>query len=110
MNQQMVTPDSTKSQTSVTITRQEQSSLLTSSMGLCSFLVNIDAIDVALLRQNQYVTTYLDNGPHILRVSNSCKSVGLGIRKSLKINAEGTPQKYETNEGYWGQYNIWRTG
>lgn len=109
LNPAMVTPDNNKSQTRITITREEQSSLLTASMGLCSFLISIDGKDVALLRQNQVVTAYLDNGPHALRVSNSCISVGLGIRKTLKIVADGTPQAYATNEGYWGQYHLWRT-
>ncbi|WP_182059260.1 hypothetical protein [Pantoea sp. ME81] len=108
INQQMVTPDASKKQTSVTVTRLKQF-IGSASGGTCKFVVNVDGQDVAMLRQNQFVTAYLENGLHKLRVSNDCSVMSLGMRKSLDIVADGTPQEYATEVGFWGQYRMWRT-
>lgn len=108
INQQMVTPDASKKQTPVTVTRLKQF-IGSASGGRCKFVVNVDGHDVAMLRQNQFVTTYLENGLHKLRVSNDCSVMSLGMRKSLDIIADGTPQEYATEVGFWGQYRMWRT-
>jgi uncharacterized lipoprotein YajG len=108
INQQMVTPDASKQQTKVTVTRQKQF-IGSASGNHCKFVVNIDGQDVAMLRQNQFVSTYLENGLHKLRVSNDCSVLSLGMRKSLDVIADGTPQEYATEVGFWGQYRMWRT-
>ncbi len=108
INQQLVTPDASKKQTPVTVTRLKQF-IGSASGGACKFVVNVDGHDVAMLRQNQFVTTYLENGLHKLRVSNDCSVMSLGMRKSLDIIADGTPQEYATEVGFWGQYRMWRT-
>ncbi|AKJ41996.1 hypothetical protein SOASR032_05440 [Pragia fontium] len=108
LNQQLVTPNPTEQQTRITVTRLKQFSGNTSG-GNCKFLINIDKTDVALLRQNQFVTVYLKNGPHKLRVSNECSTFDLGMRKTLDISADGTPQEYVTEVGVWRQYRMWRT-
>ncbi|MDY0927955.1 hypothetical protein GJV14_23705 [Enterobacteriaceae bacterium RIT697] len=108
MNQQIVTPDASKQQTKVTVTRLKQF-IGGGSGNTCKFVVNIDGQDVAMLRQNQFVSTYLENGLHKLRVSNDCSVLSMGMRKSLDIVADGTPQEYATEVGFWGQYRMWRT-
>ena len=108
MNQQIVTPNANQQQTKVTVTRNRQF-IGSMSGGTCKFVVNIDGQDVAMLRQNQYVTTYLENGTHKLRVSNDCSVLSLGMRKTLDVVATGTPQEYATEIGFWGQYRMWRT-
>lgn len=60
------------------------------------------------LRQNQFVTAYLANGPHKLRVSNECNALSMGMRKALDIDANGQDQEYLTEVGFWGQYRMWR--
>lgn len=75
---------------------------------MCKFLVSIDDEDIALLRQNQFVTAYIDNGLHKLRVSNECNVLSMGMRKTLDIVADGSEQEYVTEIGFWGQYRMWR--
>ncbi len=75
---------------------------------MCKFLIAIDDKEVALLRQNQFVTAYLNNGPHKIRVSNECNVLSMGMRKSLDLIADGTPQEYVAELGFWGQYRMWR--
>jgi hypothetical protein len=91
LNQEMVTPKSDTQQTKVTVTRNKQF-IGGGSGGMCKFLVAIDGKDVALLRQNQFVTAYLANGPHKLRVSNECNVLSMGMRKTLDLVADGTPR------------------
>lgn len=69
---------------------------------MCEFLVATDNKDVALLRQNQFVTAYLKNGPHNIRVSNECNILTMGMRKSLDIIADGTSQEYASQAGFLG--------
>ena len=107
LNQEMVTPKSDTQQTKVTVTRNKQF-IGGGRGGMCKFLVAIDGKDVALLRQNQFVTAYLANGPHKLRVSNECNVLSMGMRKTLDLVADGTPQEYLTEVGFWGQYRMWQ--
>lgn len=108
LNEQMVVPNPAEKQTKVTITRLKQF-IGGGSGGVCKFLVSIDNKDVALLRQNQFVTAYLENGSHSLKVSNECHVMSLGMRKTLNIITDGTPQDYVTEIGFWGQYRMWQT-
>lgn len=108
LDNQIVTPSPSEQQTKVTITRQKQF-IGNMSGGKCKFLISIDDSEVALLRQNQFVTTYLKNGPHKLRVSNDCSVLTMGMRKTLDITADGTDQEYVAEVGFWGQYRMWRT-
>ncbi|UYF57306.1 hypothetical protein M2R49_09175 [Citrobacter amalonaticus] len=108
LNQDLVTPNNNKEQTKITITRNKQF-IGGGSGGMCKFLIAIDDRDLALLRQNQFVTAYLDKGPHKLRVSNDCATLSMGMRKTLDIIADGTEQEYITEQGVWGQYRMWRT-
>lgn len=108
INQQLVTPNSAEQQTKVTVTRGKQF-IGSMSGGICKFVITVDETDVALLRQNQFVTTYLKNGPHKLRVSNDCSVLSMGMRKTLDLVADGTPQEYTAEVGFWGQYRLWRT-
>ncbi|WAH62090.1 hypothetical protein LZ023_37325 (plasmid) [Pseudomonas silvicola] len=105
----MVTPDASKKQTPVTVTRLKAGFYWKCQRWNLQFVVNVDGQDVAMLRQNQFVTAYLENGLHKLRVSNDCSVMSLGMRKSLDIVADGTPQEYATEVGFWGQYRMWRT-
>ena len=107
LDRQVVTPDAAQQQTKVTVTRAKQF-IGGGSGGLCKFLVAIDGKDVALLRQNQFVTAYLNNGSHNIRVSNECNVLTMGMRKSLDLVADGTPQEYVAEVGFWGQYRMWR--
>lgn len=107
LDQQLVTPNPAQQQTKVTVTRAKQF-IGGASGGLCKFLVAIDDKEVALLRQNQFVTTYLSNGPHNIRVSNECNVMSMGMRKSLDLIADGAPQEYVAELGFWGQYRMWR--
>lgn len=107
LNQEIVKPKSDTQQTKITVTRNKQF-IGGGSGGMCKFLVAIDDKDVALLRQNQFVTAYLENGLHKLRVSNECNVLSMGMRKSLDIVADGTPQEYVAELGFWGQYRMWR--
>jgi len=107
LNQQMVTPNQNQQQTKVTVTRLKQF-IGGGSGGMCKFLVSIDGKDVALLRQNQFVTAYLENGPHKLKVSNECSTLSFGMRKTLDLVADGQPQEYVAELGVWGQYRMWR--
>lgn len=107
LNQEIVTPKNDIQQTKVTVTRNKQF-IGGGSGGMCKFIVAIDDRDVALLRQNQYVTAYLNNGLHKLRVSNDCSVMSMGMRKSLDILVDGTPQEYMTEVGAWGQYRMWQ--
>ncbi len=76
---------------------------------MCKFLVSIDENDVALLKQNQFVTAYIKNGPHKLKVSNECNVLSMGMRKTLDLIADGTDQEYIAENGFWGQYRMWRS-
>lgn len=58
--------------------------------------------------KNQFVTAYLNNGPHKLKVSNDCNALSMGMRKTLDVNADGQDQEYITEVGMWGQYRMWR--
>lgn len=108
LDKQLVTPVSSEQQTKVTVTRQKQF-IGSISGGMCKFVITVDDSEVALLRQNQFVTTYLKNGPHKLRVSNDCSVLTMGMRKTLDITADGTAQEYVAEVGFWGQYRMWRT-
>ncbi|WP_455810768.1 hypothetical protein [Pseudomonas graminis] len=107
LDTQIVTPKPGVAQTKVTVTRNKQF-IGGGSGGMCKFLVSIDDKDVALLRQNQFVTAYLNNGPHKLKVSNDCNVLSMGMRKTLDVNADGQDQEYITEVGMWGQYRMWR--
>lgn len=107
INKQIVQPKAGVEQTKVTITRNKQF-IGGGSGGTCRFLVQIDGSDVAKLRQNQFVSAYLDNGKHLLRVSNECDIASMGMRKSLEIDATGGEQEYMAENGMWGQYRMWR--
>ncbi|MNZ73876.1 hypothetical protein D3C78_923040 [compost metagenome] len=107
LNKELVTPKADTQQTKVTVTRNKQF-IGGGSGGMCKFLVAIDNQDIALLRQNQFVTAYLNNGPHKLRVSNECNVLSMGMRKTLDFVADGTPQEYIAEVGFWGQYRMWR--
>jgi hypothetical protein len=107
LDQQLVTPNLAQQQTKVTVTRAKQF-IGGGSGGMCKFLIAIDDKEVALLRQNQFVTAYLNNGPHKIRVSNECNVLSMGMRKSLDLIADGTPQEYVAELGFWGQYRMWR--
>ncbi|MBB3324863.1 hypothetical protein [Atlantibacter sp. RC6] len=107
INKQIVQPKTGVEQTKVTITRNKQF-IGGGSGGTCRFLVQIDGADVAKLRQNQFVSAYLDNGKHLLRVSNECDIASMGMRKSLEIDASGGEQEYLAENGMWGQYRMWR--
>lgn len=76
---------------------------------MCKFVVAVDGKEIALLRQNQYVTAYLNNGLHKLRVSNECAAMSLGMRRTVDVLADGTDQEYLSEVGFWGQYRLWRT-
>ncbi|EKN4881412.1 hypothetical protein DVQ40_19475 [Yersinia enterocolitica] len=108
LNQQLVTPNVSEPQTKITVTRLKQ---FTGGIngGVCKFIINIDGDDVALLRQNQFITAYIKNGTHKLQVSNDCGTLSMGMRKTLDIIADGTTQEYVTETGMWGQYRMWRT-
>ncbi|MGB9098176.1 hypothetical protein [Erwinia sp.] len=108
LDKHLVTPVSSEQQTKVTVTRQKQF-IGSISGGMCKFVITVDDSEVALLRQNQFVTTYLKNGPHKLRVSNDCSVLTMGMRKTLDITADGTAQEYVAEVGFWGQYRMWRT-
>lgn len=103
----IVQPQPGVEQTKITVTRNKQF-IGSAGGGLCKFLVSIDGNDIALLRQNQFVTAYLKNGSHKLKVSNECEKLSLGMRKSLDLIADGTPQEYVAENGFWGQYRLWR--
>lgn len=105
INKQITTPQTDKPQTIVTITRNKQF-IGGGSGGMCRFLLQVDGVDVAKLRQNQFLTAYLNNGPHTLRVTNECFT--WGMRKTLNINTDGTPQEYLTENGFWGQFRLWQ--
>lgn len=107
INKQIVEPKPGVEQTKVTVTRNKQF-IGGGSGGTCKFLVQIDGDDIAKLRQNQFVTAYLANGPHKLRVSNECNVLSMGMRKTLDIDANGQDQEYLTEVGFWGQYRMWR--
>ncbi|EAA9301822.1 hypothetical protein BHZ80_19205 [Salmonella enterica] len=104
---QIVQPQSGVEQTKITVTRNKQF-IGSAAGGLCKFLVSIDGSEVALLRQNQFVTAYIKNGPHKLKVSNECEKLSMGMRKSLDLMADGSPQEYVAENGFWGQYRLWR--
>ncbi|THD49272.1 hypothetical protein ERD95_12295 [Enterobacteriaceae bacterium ML5] len=108
LDSEIVTPKNGIAQTKVTVTRNKQF-IGGGSGGLCKFLVSIDDKDVALLRQNQFVTAYINNGPHKLKVSNECNVISMGMRKTLDINGEGQDQEYIVEQGVWGQYRMWKT-
>ena len=107
IDKQIVEPKTGVEQTKVTVTRNKQF-IGGGSGGTCKFLVQIDEKDVAKLRQNQFVTAYLKNGPHKLRVSNECNVLSMGMRKTLDIDANGQDQEYLAEVGFWGQYRMWR--
>lgn len=107
LNSEIVTPKVGAAQTKITVTRNKQF-IGGGSGGLCKFLVSVDDKEVALLRQNQFVTAYLNNGPHKLKVSNECNLMSMGMRKTLDLNADGQDQKYIAEQGMWGQYRMWR--
>lgn len=107
INKQIVEPKPGIEQTKVTVTRNKQF-IGGGSGGMCRFLIQIDGKDIAKLRQNQFITTYLNNGKHLLRVSNECDIASMGMRKSLEINADGADQEYLTEVGFWGQYRMWQ--
>lgn len=107
INKQIVEPKPGVEQTKVTVTRNKQF-IGGGSGGTCKFLVQIDDADIAKLRQNQFVTAYLNNGHHKLRVSNECDVLSMGMRKTLDIDADGQEQEYLAEVGFWGQYRMWR--
>lgn len=107
IDKQIVVPKPGVEQTKVTVTRNKQF-IGGGSGGTCRFLVQIDGNDIAKLRQNQFVTAYLNNGPHKLRVSNECNVLSMGMRKTLDIDANGQEQEYLVEVGFWGQYRMWR--
>ena len=107
INKQIVEPKAGTAQTKITVTRNKQF-IGSASGGMCKFLIQIDETDVAKLRQNQFVTAYLTNGPHKLRVRNECDVLSMGMRKTLDINADGQDQEYLAEIGFWGQYRMWR--
>ncbi|WP_213993872.1 hypothetical protein [Sodalis sp. dw_96] len=108
LNKDIVSPKSGEQQTKITVTRNKQF-IGGGSGGMCKFLVTIDGSDVALLKQNQFVTAYITNGSHKLKVSNECNVLTMGMRKTLDIIANGTEQQYIAENGFWGQYRMWRT-
>lgn len=108
LNQEITKKKDGITQSKVTVTRNKQF-IGGGSGGICKFLIQVDDKDVALLRQNQYITTYLDLGPHKLKVSNDCSTLSLGMRKTLDIVADGNDQEYVAENGVWGQYRMWRT-
>ncbi|EDV2803187.1 hypothetical protein CSN22_004899 [Salmonella enterica subsp. diarizonae] len=103
----IVQPQPGVEQTKITVTRNKQIQGNTAG-GRCKFLVSIDGNGVALLRQNQFITVYLKNGPHKLKVNNECERFSMGLRKTLDLIADGTTQEYLTEIGFWGQYRLWR--
>lgn len=107
LNKEIIAPKNDTQQTKVTVTRNKQF-IGGGSGGMCKFLVAVDDKDVALLRQNQFVTAYLSKGPHKLRVSNECNVLSMGMRKTLDLVADGAPQEYIAEVGFWGQYRMWR--
>ncbi|KEY60918.1 hypothetical protein [Serratia sp. DD3] len=107
LNKEIVIPKNGTQQTKVTVTRNKQF-IGAGSGGVCKFLIAIDDENVAVLKQNQFVTAYLANGPHKLRVSNECNVLTMGMRKTLDLVADGTPQEYISEVGFWGQYRMWR--
>ncbi|ASY79274.1 hypothetical protein BJK05_04390 [Pectobacterium polaris] len=108
LNQELILPNNIEQQTKITVTRNKQF-IGGGSGGMCKFLVSIDDRDIALLRQNQFVTAYINNGSHKLRVSNECNVLSMGMRKTLDVIADGSEQEYVTEIGMWGQYRMWRT-
>ncbi|MCU1787524.1 hypothetical protein CUU54_01465 [Pectobacterium polaris] len=108
LNQELITPNNIEQQTKITVTRNKQF-IGGGSGGMCKFLVSIDDRDIALLRQNQFVTAYINNGLHKLRVSNECNVLSMGMRKTLDVIADGSEHEYVTEIGMWGQYRMWRT-
>lgn len=108
LDQTIITPDTQGKQTKVTVTRNKQF-IGAWSGGLCKFVVTVDDREIALLRQNQYVTAYLNNGLHKLRVSNECVALSLGMRRTVDVLADGSEQEYAAEVGFGGQYRLWRT-
>ncbi|SEA54423.1 hypothetical protein SAMN02982996_01905 [Lonsdalea quercina] len=108
LDQTIITPNNQVKQTKVTVTRNKQF-IGSGSGGHCKFVVAVDGKEIALLRQNQYVTAYLNNGLHKLRVSNECTVASMGMRRTVDVLADGTEQEYLTEVGIWGQYRLWRT-
>jgi hypothetical protein len=69
--------------------------------------VRVDNKVVAALQFNEYVDLNLINGKRDVKVSLACTLTGRSAE--AVINADGTPQEYETDSGWYGQLRLWRT-
>lgn len=107
INDQVVTPNPSKKQTKIKVFRMKQ--FRESILSSCQFMIEIDGKMVAMLKQNQYVTAYVDNGTHYLGFSDTCYSTEITGRKVLEVIADGAPQEYSTKIGAYGAFLMWRT-
>jgi len=73
----------------------------------CPLFVRVDGKLAAALQFNEYVDLNLINGKRDVKVSLACTLTGRSA--STEIDANGTPQEYETNSGWYGQLHLWRT-
>jgi len=73
----------------------------------CPLFVRVDDKIVAALQFNEYVDLNLTNGKRDVKVSLACTLTGRSA--TTQIDANGTPQEYETDSGWYGQLRLWRT-
>lgn len=107
LNDQLTKPDPSKHQTKIKVLRVPQ--FRDSLFNLCTFDFSVDGKLVAFLKQNNYVTVYLDNGMHYLSYTYSCDEGRPYAQKVLEVITNGMPQEYSTKIGAFGHLFMWRT-
>lgn len=73
----------------------------------CPLFVRVDGKLAAALQFNEYVDLNLINGKREVKVSLACTLTGRSAE--TEIDANGTPQDYETDSGWYGQLRLTRT-
>lgn len=99
-------PEVEKGKTRVRLHRADQWTLVPFER-TCPLYVRVDNKVVAALQFNEYVDLKLTNGKRNVKVSLACTLTGRSAE--AVINADGTPQEYETESGWYGQQRLWRT-
>ncbi|KAA8729862.1 MAG: hypothetical protein LKK36_20200 [Ewingella americana] len=99
-------PEAEKGKTRVRLHRADQWTLVPFER-TCPLYVRVDNKVVAALQFNEYVDLNLINGKRDVKVSLACTLTGRSAE--AVINADGTPQEYETDSGWYGQLRLWRT-
>ncbi|WP_058973279.1 hypothetical protein [Type-D symbiont of Plautia stali] len=107
VNDQLTKSDPSKQQTKIKVLRLTQ--FRDSLFNLCTFDFSVDGKLVAFLRQNNYVTVYLDHGMHYLSYTYSCDEGRPYAQKVLEVITNGMPQEYSAKIGAFGQLFMWRT-